>query len=392
MHDRPEDSPVQLRKWSRPIFVIIVGATLILFLCEVYLFVVSCKICLLPSFQTIVSFSAERTDAGANGSAQHETESQEGANDPQETMRENAEGRTDDQSAGSSLTEPQKRLVKALGLKDWPPLARNVLIILYGTDQSSITPFLLCQFTFHILLAAIWCSTKKLHRALAPAFPFPRDFALHYVQFGLIGTLWGFMLLGFSLQERAHNAASQQSIEMLVIAFGTALVSTFAGVVLAYMLAPMVQRLFSWLLIYRGDSNEEESSREFVAWMERTVAALRSTANLMETNEKGLTDGFRELTAKLDEAAQKVHRIFGEPCQTVKSFQTDVAAIKKSVDELTKEWSEVDRTRLLGHLDSIDSAIGAYAEAAQRREDAQTKVAVNALKTIVSGLEHHGNR
>lgn len=123
----------------------------------------------------------------------------------------------------------------------------------WSKDRSSITPFIACFVMFY---SARSCSGMlfRPERAQSNAgfskgnYPFPANYKVTLVQLGLIGTLWGFLLIGERLQVR--NPA--ESVLALTTAFETALLSTFSGVLASFVVGPLISRNIQWLLKVRG--------------------------------------------------------------------------------------------------------------------------------------------
>jgi hypothetical protein len=150
-------------------------------------------------------------------------------------------------------------------------------------------------------------------------FPFPTDYQTTWVQLGLIGTLWAFLLLGNQLNLKQDPA---ESVTILVTAFGTALLSTLAGVVAAYLLAPPICSVYGWL-VRAAD-----------------IGPVRSTGTLDELKER--LDG-------LGSSATAVSRVLvskddQEPALRESAAQTSEAllALKKRVSDFDPE-AQLDR-------------------------------------------------
>jgi len=109
-------------------------------------------------------------------------------------------------------------------------------------DASTVTSMLGVILSFYVLRAAasyFWSRAALTHLIAAnrKSFPFPLRYQITWVQLGLIGTLWSFLLIGGQLKLGMDPV---ESVTILVLAFGTALLSTFSGVVGAYIVAPLI--------------------------------------------------------------------------------------------------------------------------------------------------------
>jgi len=127
----------------------------------------------------------------------------------------------------------------------WKSLSLDVSTV------TSLVPLLFFLSTTSALLAffrPIQALQARVSRS-RERFPFSPDYQTTWVQLGLIGTLWAFLLLGNQLNTKQDPA---QSVTILVTAFGTALLSTLAGVVAAYLLAPPTCSAYGWLVREAG--------------------------------------------------------------------------------------------------------------------------------------------
>jgi len=112
-------------------------------------------------------------------------------------------------------------------------------------DASTVTPLVGLIFFFYIFIASIKFYFKKMSKKDLSknlnTFPFPLTYQETWIQLGLIGTLWGFIIIGGDMKPGADPA---KSVTLLVMAFGTALLSTLAGVLGAYIFGPMTTSVF----------------------------------------------------------------------------------------------------------------------------------------------------
>lgn len=249
-----------------------------------------------------------------------------------ETKAESSSGRLSTKNASSSLPFVwTPRLLRNLS-ED----LCNTLRPLFEIDLSTITFFLWFLFMFYIFRGALCIARNRLSPALVQTFPFPRNFRITWVQLGLIGTLWGFLLLGFGLQSRPLMK-SEETIELLVQAFGTALLSTFTGVALAYMFAPSVQWLFSRCLVHpTGPTIEENTSAEFVEWMQKVVKSLRSISEVIDTNRGALVDSFKSVADKVEASAKNLDQYFRGPKGPLKDIKEEVESLHDPLAQLEK--------------------------------------------------------
>lgn len=247
--------------------------------------------------------------------------------------------------------------------------------LLYRIDLSTITTFLLFSFTAYIAYGAFAVALGRWKSALSSTFPFRSNAVVHWVQLGLVGTLFGFLLLGFGLREM-QSKNMEETISLLVAAFGTALLSTFTGVVLAYIAAPPVQRLFARCFTVSSDERtEQESSLEFVDWMNKMVASLQGLNQVIEANRGALIESLEAVTQKVEESAQSIERCFNAPEGAMTNL-ADVA--ERTRAGVTRALSDlktaVDNTRIaVGRTTNAIQEIKPGIEGAQARAES-TKV------------------
>jgi hypothetical protein len=117
-----------------------------------------------------------------------------------------------------------------------------------AVDLSAQTPFKLSMFFTLLFVSSVRSASGRLStrdlRARSAYLPFFRTLETTFVQLGLAGSIWGFLLIGFGL---ANKTEARDAMPILLGAFGTSLLSTFTGVVLAFVAAPLVRGLWRWL-------------------------------------------------------------------------------------------------------------------------------------------------
>lgn len=146
-------------------------------------------------------------------------------------------------------------------------------------DLSLVSP-LLVVFT---LLCLILASGRLLR--LQPGltqyprhlhFPFPDAYRGYFVQFGLIGTMVGFVIAFSNI-----NTSLQGQSAILLDALGTALWSTLTAIVLAYGVCPLLELLFRfWLRVRAGLGPETDALAALDELRVQTVAATQSLTAL----------------------------------------------------------------------------------------------------------------
>ncbi len=262
------------------------------------------------------------------------------------------------------------------------PLARASI------DLSAVTPLVLVMF----FLAIFWSGARLLRGTLkagqsqerAETQPFPENFETLWVQLGLIGTLWGFMLIGLkmhNLQSSKTEADSQAVMEILLNSFGTALLSSFAGVVLAYIFAPPTIRLWRWVIGMVTEESDISSSIQLLNM--RLTAMARGVSTLNESLQK-LSAVMESLGKSMPhDAFKKIEDELIRSRKATEDFRTvhekEMQATRNSVEEFANELGnhlnqENDRT-----LRAVNSG---FEKAQGTIQTVQTEIRANAAAQI----------
>lgn len=212
----------------------------------------------------------------------------------------------------------------------WPALHRRLqelvperllaALTAASKDASTITPLIAMMFFFHLALGSGrgLLSRERIAGAgwhARTSYPFPAGFERTWVQLGLIGTLWSFMVLGGSLRS---GLDPDTTIEILVIAFSTALLSTLTGVVAAYVVAPGVIALFRRLLPQELATQEEDAS-ELLQGVEKALRGLVASSRKVSVSLAGR--GRESAEASLHERLEDAGRAVGEFTSTLREPQ-----------------------------------------------------------------------
>lgn len=432
MNIETPELPVAIRDRAKPILKPAFWITAALLLGQIVLSMFSIYFTLRPSIYQVARFSggastedvpisasdqrASKRDPDGEGEAQDsdetatssgesstENESNSGSEQRAPELGPNEEDAAQDRDETATndsreiLSRSQKGLDEALGLDKCARIVRSFVLILYGTDQSAITPLLLCYFTLQMLIGFWTCMHLEIrgHNAMISTFPFPVNFTTTYVQFGLMGTLWGFMLLGFGLRGHDIGNASTQTIELLVDAFGTALLSTFTAIVLAFALAPCVRRFFSLLLLYAGEKNVEESSTEFVGWMDKVVGSLRDIAGALEANQVAMEKNnasmgkcINSLVAKIKEVESAIQDMLDKPSSKIALCLDNIQTISERICDMHTQLggsASEDTVTMRNELEQIGQQISVLNESIGIQGDAYSSAIIAAADRIRAG-------
>jgi hypothetical protein len=206
-------------------------------------------------------------------------------------------------------------------------------------------------------------------RAFAsPHFPFPRNYRTYYVQFGLIGTLIGFVMAFSDIDLRAERQAI-----ILLEALGTAVWSSLTAILLAYGVCPIVEVVYQRLQ-QPGVHPAADTRSALEALRRRTVDAAESLAMLRDSaNALGAELSMRHVETR-------VGRLEG----TLSEVADRLAQLARMAQDLAAARDEAE-----GHARRIES----QARAAEERlssVDAQVRdlaEAVSGIKAAVGRIE-----
>jgi hypothetical protein len=150
------------------------------------------------------------------------------------------------------------------------PFLANPLVKVDLSMVTTMVPFL----TF--LVPAIRMGVARLTgRGIDENFPFWRGYISLYVQLGLLGTIFGFIL--------AFNDSNIDRPEQIIAALGTALWSTLSGIVFAYLFCPyLVERLVFTALLRIRPTGSNGPVQKDVGQAARAMTALAEGAKAAE--------------------------------------------------------------------------------------------------------------
>jgi len=240
-------------------------------------------------------------------------------------------------------------------------------------DRSTVTPLVVLLLMLALVRgsALVLFRPKRVPRALASSrghFPFAAGYQTTWVQLGLIGTLWSFLLIGGELGEGLQDPAA--SVLVLVESFNTALLSTLSGILGAFIVGPLVALAFRNRLM--AADIREESSTSLFEQLERQLGEL--TRRARETSSSfgpSPTAEGLEGSPSLTESALGTSRALGEL-----EGRIDQLDVQGSVGQLVDEL--VERLTRAHH-----EALGRVQEAVDRRH-------ADTVEALVQGLEQLG--
>ena len=214
-------------------------------------------------------------------------------------------------------------------------------------DASTMTPLIALLLSASILYGSVLVlfRPERLPRVLAGGrehFPFRTGYQTTLVQLGLIGTLWSFLLIGNRLDPSIGDPS--ESVTLLVTAFGTALLSTFSGVVGAFILGPLVATAFR---------------------------ARLSAAGIREESTPGILDqlrqGLRDLSVRAGEASSSLQAESGEKGNGAEArpLMDSVRGLSEALEKLRDRVQAFEAEEPVGRV--VDTLVERIAEMQERQ-------------------------
>jgi len=205
-------------------------------------------------------------------------------------------------------------------------------------DLSAVTPLILlwycCIFCSSILriLSSYSSFAKRVNNTLRiyrekiileniehdPLFPFPSHFKTTWIQLGFIGTLWGFLMIGWQLKETSTFGSEDFIVDILLKSYGTSLLSTFTAVFMVYIFVPVSIKCFRFFIgvPFEPISNPVNQVTEQLI---RLSKELKESAKIINSTNRNLTSWNSHLV-HLDKVPGLIGQISGNLDQVNKSI------------------------------------------------------------------------
>lgn len=215
-------------------------------------------------------------------------------------------------------------------------------------------------------------------------------FDVQWVQLGLLGTLWGFMIIGWGMMDLLGGRDSGEilttgttfdTLHILLKAFGTALLSTFTGTVLAYVAGPVLIHIWRWihevpdpelatpesridLLDRRLEMTNERflETQEAVDDLRKALETLRTEVNRFSPND--VLELWRSTSTHTSNAQDSLHAIRNhlESRPSADCLKDDLTEIRRDLSSIP-QTVENARTEVREGSVRIETAISAFGEA-----------------------------
>jgi len=197
-------------------------------------------------------------------------------------------------------------------------------------DYSAVTTF--------IPALGCLCMTVALWRLLAGRrikaddFPFFAGSDQLNVALGLLGTLWGIIVIGYFKLDAVTMAD-------LMMCLHTALFSTLAAVVWVFLIdRPLLRPFFKRLLGRSGLAETDDG--DLAAAVDRLVERLGAASDAFDARQKAYEEAFEKREAAFEEAFEKREKAHEE------SFEKRFAEYRRDFEARQKEYSEFFARRI----------------------------------------------
>lgn len=258
---------------------------------------------------------------------------------------------SDFRAVGGDSTKMAKEYTGIIPALDW-----------MAVDYSAVSTFI--PF-FGFLFAAIGCFrilfTKKIRQN--ECFPFFPYSDLLNISLGLIGTLWGIIVIGY-------YDMSTIEIDILIECLHTALFSTLIAVVWVYLIDhPIIRPLMrSCIKTAQLETDDDEQDvLEIIESLRRGAAGIRKAWEEERSNLSALVDRMKsakETLGDFDRAAQRagvaIDKTLATSVQSVTSRLSDIAeqldATRRSAEEQAAARNEKLNKAYEKHLGQLNEA------------------------------------
>lgn len=227
-----------------------------------------------------------------------------------------------------------------------------------AVDHSCVSTFI-PTLGFALAARGAWRVLRR--RPADPAyFPFFRSFDQLVVALGLIGTLWGIILIGWYDLESV-------SMRDLMLCLHTALFSTLVAVVWVYLVDhPLVRPLLRGLL---RDAGLDGAARERAA-LDELLASLREGARGLRDAWDGERDSLAALSAAVggvrDEAARFAES-GARASEAFASLESRLAAAGDALDARQRAYEEAAEARARKADEALAARLAEHAKALDER-------------------------
>ncbi len=287
-------------------------------------------------------------------------------------------------------TDQEKGAEKATSLQESLEIMKNDLkkgeyklfLKRISFDLSAVTPLVLFLFFGAVSRnTLILVKNRKKPEFLERVkfdvnFPLPRSFERTWIQLGFIGTLWGFMIIGLRMNKTTLGAG-EEALDILVKAFGTALLSTFSAVVMVYIVAPIFKGFFRWAIGI--PVNEMNVGDQVAAKLYALNSGLQST-----------TGQISKLSQKIEALNKEILSLSSKQVsEIIRNFSSEMAGQHNELKILRSKLEEgvQDQKKLAKLLEEMSESYKKVGIRTEEQHEGLIKAAERIGQNIERGLD-----
>lgn len=247
-------------------------------------------------------------------------------------------------------------------------LHESELPYLARVDQSTVTTLVLVLVLLGVARGILLLDRSRRRgedprRLWRQHFPFSAGFRALLVQLGLVGTIFAFIVAFGDLAqaEVADRAALEPSI--LIKPLGTALWSTLAGIVAAFLVVPPIERLFERLL--GVDAKAKASPEAAVIALNYSLGSLEAQAKssaasleLLAQQVAKLSTGLEPLVREVVECLAGTRQLILETSEELRLQREETARLVTALDRHATALEALARSQADLHV--LASGISAF--------------------------------
>ena len=236
------------------------------------------------------------------------------------------------------LSEEEQSRKDVKTQNDFYGLAKSAAVFFeeISIDLSAVTPVILFMFFLFPGLGGV--KLFKIHKnpnyehKFTESFPFPENYQTTWIQLGFIGTLWAFLIIGHRMAKIKHLGGIEL-LDILIKAFGTALISTFAAVVMVYIVTPIVKNAYQGLFNLKIPpplKTVEERLNKLSDQLNKTTIELEET----RSNISGMNINLNVCSTSVNILQQKIIEL--SQTDIIKGIEAQIALSKQEYEILKK--------------------------------------------------------
>ena len=251
----------------------------------------------------------------------------------------------------------------------------HIIIDTICPDKSAATGYIIFRYCWSLYL-----STRTVMTSQAPAAFQIQDieYASRWIQYGLLGTLWGFVIIGIQMDAEINRSEGtalmnflKNSLSLLLKGYGTAIISTLTGVLFVYVIIPMTHK--AWNFLWDIEDQENRGDIDPDVEMEK-----------LGRNLHAMNGNLQSLVTHLDGIEKRMQAM--EPREVLR-FMLGIARLLHTLADITRENRERDREEINEHLEALGTRLGGLEEQLNQNHDTQVGKIRKLADTLTKAME-----